>query len=296
MTPALLDKWCGSWAPDAVDKTNKLALTSQAALLTRIKAFYCWATALNFIEKNPTLDVKAITPEDSQTWSLTPKQFDELLDATYLFDADAHKSSARVGQQLRAIFLVQRWTGLRVGDVLILPKTALNGNRLTAVIRKKRIRKPKASIIERVLPDHVVKALNELPSRNEEHSDYWFWSRQCSEVVNTNKWVRKIDKLNDFLSFEDEQGEKMRFRSHMLRDTFAVEMLLAGVPIETVSKLLTHESVTITERYYDPKTRARKEQLEGESIAAMRKQGVKVTTSPQAPVKRNRPERKSNKE
>ena len=91
--------------------------------------------------------------------------FDELLAATYKFDDAQETQRARVGQHLRAIFLVQRWTGLRVGDVLILPKSALNGNRLTAIIRRKRHRKPKASVIERVLPDHVVKALKELPAQ-----------------------------------------------------------------------------------------------------------------------------------
>jgi integrase/recombinase XerD len=277
VTPAALDRWRGSWAPDAADKTNKLALATQAALLTRIKAFYKWATGMNFIERNPTLILKAITPEDSQTWPLTPKQFDELLKATYKFDSAQHAERARVGQQLRAVFLVQRWTGLRVGDVLILPKSALVGNRLTAVIRKKRNRKPKASVIERVLPDHVVQALNELRLRKEEHADYFFWSRTCNEEVNCNKWLRKIDKLNEHLSFKDEAGNPLRFRSHMLRDTFAVEMLLAGVPIEKVSKLLTHESVTMTERYYAKWTKARKEQLEDESIAAMRRMGAEVT-------------------
>jgi site-specific recombinase XerD len=294
VTPAALDRWRGSWAPDATDKANQLALTTQAALLTRLKAFFKWATGMNFIDRNPTLILKPITPEESQTWPLTPKQFDELLKATYKFDSAQHMERARAGQRLRAVFLVQRWTGLRVGDVLILPKSALNGNRLTAVIRKKRNRKPKASVIERVLPDHVVKALKELPLRSEEHSNYWFWSKTCSEEVNCNKWLRKIDKLNGHLSFKDEDENPLRFRSHMLRDTFAVEMLLAGVPIEKVSKLLTHESVTMTERYYAKWTKARKEQLEDEAIAAMRRQGVKVTT-PGGPVrkrKQSRPGRK----
>ena len=49
---------------------------------------------------------------------------------------------------------------------------------------------------------------------------------------------------------------------HMLRDTFAVEMLLAGVPLDQVSILLGHRSVKITEKHYAPWVRARQEQLE----------------------------------
>jgi integrase len=40
--------------------------------------------------------------------------------------------------------------------------------------------------------------------------------------------------------------------AHRLRDTFAVEMLLAGVPLEQVSKLLGHFSVKTTEKHYAP--------------------------------------------
>jgi site-specific recombinase XerD len=276
VTPAALDQWRGSWSPSAKDEENRLALTTQMVLLTRTKSFFRWATAMEYTRRNPTLVLKAITPDDSQTWPLTPKQFDELLAATKKFDAEARKDG-KVGQHLRALFLTQRWTGLRIGDVLALPKTALQGNRLSVVIRKKRNRKPAGSRIERVIPDVVVQALTSLPLRDEEHSDYFFWSKSCSEEVNTNKWVRKIDRLNDYLSFTNEAGKPMDFRSHMLRDTFAVEMLLAGVPLEKVSKLLTHESVTTTERYYAKWTASRKQQLEDEAIAAMRKMGAKVT-------------------
>lgn len=227
--------------------------------------------------RNPALMLKAVTPNDSQTWPLMPGQFEELLKATYKLDAEAVYKAARVGQHLRALFLVQRWTGLRVGDVLALPKMALQGNRLTVTIQKKLNRKPTAARMECILPDHAVDALASLPARDEEHPDYFFWSRGCSQLTNTNKWLRKVDRLNDYLAFKDEAGRPLRFRSHMLRDTFAVEMLLAGVPLEKVSKLLTHESVTITERYYAKWTASRRQQLEDDAVAAMRRMGVTVT-------------------
>jgi integrase len=277
VTPALLDEWRASWSPDAKDKANRLALTTQAALLTRVKAFFRWAAAMEYTPRSPALMLKAVTPEDSQTWPLTPQQFEELLAATHKLDAEARYKSAQVGQHLRALFLVQRWTGLRVGDVLSLPKSALQGNRITAVIQKKLHRKPAAARVVCIVPDHVAEALTSLPLRNEEHPDYFFWSRKCTQQVNTNKWLRKVDRLNAYLSFTNEAGDPMDFRSHMLRDTFAVEMLLAGVLLEKVSKLLTHESVTMTERYYAKWTAPRRQQLEDEAVAAMRRMGVTVS-------------------
>ncbi len=52
--------------------------------------------------------------------------------------------------------------------------------------------------------------------------------------------------------------------AHHFRDTFAVELLLAGVPIERVSVLLGHRSVRITEQHYAPWVRSRQEQLEAD--------------------------------
>jgi integrase len=48
------------------------------------------------------------------------------------------------------------------------------------------------------------------------------------------------------------------------RDTFAVECLLAGVPLERVSVLLGHSSAKVTERHYVPWVQKRQQQLEAD--------------------------------
>jgi hypothetical protein len=47
----------------------------------------------------------------------------------------------------------------------------------------------------------------------------------------------------------------------MFRDTFAVELLLAGVPIDQVSALLGRRSVKMTEKHCLPWGKARQKQL-----------------------------------
>jgi integrase len=47
-------------------------------------------------------------------------------------------------------------------------------------------------------------------------------------------------------------GTPKRCHPHMFRDTFAVELLLSGVPIDQVSLLLGHSSVKVTEKHYSP--------------------------------------------
>jgi integrase len=69
------------------------------------------------------------------------------------------------------------------------------------------------------------------------------------------RWQRRLQKL--FTLAELQGGHAHRFR-----DTFAEELLLAGVPLERVSVLLGHQSVRITERHYSPWVHSHQEQLE----------------------------------
>ncbi len=50
--------------------------------------------------------------------------------------------------------------------------------------------------------------------------------------------------------------------SHQLRDTFAVELLQRGIPMEEVSKLLGHTSIKTTEKSYAPWVTARQDRLD----------------------------------
>ncbi len=71
--------------------------------------------------------------------------------------------------------------------------------------------------------------------------------------------------------------------AHRFRDTFAVELHLAGVPLDRVSVLLGHSSIRITERHYAPWTRSRQEQIEADLKAAWRADPViaaDITTRP----------------
>jgi integrase len=52
--------------------------------------------------------------------------------------------------------------------------------------------------------------------------------------------------------------------AHRFRDTFSVELLLAGVPIEQVSILLGHRNIKITQQHYSPWVRDRQRQLEAD--------------------------------
>jgi integrase/recombinase XerD len=70
-------------------------------------------------------------------------------------------------------------------------------------------------------------------------------------------WARYLDSLFGLANIRGGH-------SHRFRDSFAVELLLAGAPLETVSVLLGHLSVKITEKHYKPWVRALQRKLEEE--------------------------------
>ena len=109
-----------------------------------------------------------------------------------------------------------------------------------------------------VLPDFVTAALEASPRSSER---YYFWTGAAALRGAIGKWQHLLKRLFNL-------AKVPKGHAHRFRDTFAVELLLAGVPLERVSVLLGHQSIRVTERHYAPWTRARQEQIEADLKAA----------------------------
>ena len=84
---------------------------------------------------------------------------------------------------------------------------------------------------------------------------HFFWNGMGKLETIVGSWRKRLAKLFEL-------AEITKGHAHRFRDTFAVELLLSGVPIERVSVLLGHQSTRITEKHYSPWVRSRQEQLE----------------------------------
>ncbi len=84
---------------------------------------------------------------------------------------------------------------------------------------------------------------------------YFFWTGNGKVKSTVGNWQRALKLLFEL-------AEVPTGHAHRFRDTFAVEMLLAGIPLERVSILLGHQSVRITEKHYAPWVRERQVQIE----------------------------------
>jgi integrase len=275
-----LDVWRLCWDLDALRTDDRLGPTTAGRLLEYVKSFMEYCHQMGWVKTNPAAKMKAIKPGDEQTLPLDKERYDAVIAATYQYDASMKRAEDRRGPEMRAIIELQRWTGLRISDAVTAAKARLVGNRFDLDMVKSG--KPLTVIV----PDHVVQMLNDLHQRNTVGPRYFFWSGSCQIKSETGRWQRKLARLNKFLSLVDYDKvapKPITFHSHMLRDTFAVESLRAGVLLEDVSDMLGHESVAITEKYYIAWVPALQSRLEKRMIASLKRQKMKVTLLPKEP-------------
>jgi integrase len=162
--------------------------------------------------------------------------------------------------RLRALVLVLRYTGLQIGDAVSLSRKRLEGNRLLLYTQKTGVP------VYLPLPPAVVAALQTLPGscRGKDappNEEYFFWTGRGLLKSAVADWQRSLRKLFDLAGLWKVPG-RQNGHAHRFRDTFAVALLEKGVPIETVSILLGHSSISITEKHYAPWVRSRQLLLE----------------------------------
>lgn len=275
LTFDLLDKWRGEWSLGAEQPYNRIGQNSQCKLLRYLRNFCRYIVDLGYLDKDPSANLASIQEKINPGIPLTPQEYEELLATIEPFCAEQTGIVHGMAKEIRSEFQLQRWAGLRIGDAIAFSRSGLAGNRISLTTQK-----TGALIDKMVIPDDVAAELAALPAdRPGFRAGHFFWVEGRNSVDSLEPfWTHEIiAPLNAYLHWTDKEGNPKRFHSHMLRDTFAVELLLQGVSLEAVSKLLTHESIKVTSTYYAPWVESRRKKLEKDLVASMRAMGVKVT-------------------
>jgi integrase len=108
--------------------------------------------------------------------------------------------------------------------------------------------------------------------------EYFFWTGTGKLETAVKSWKRTLARIFQLANVEGGHA-------HRFRDTFAVDLLLHDVPLETVAELLGHRSIKVTEQSYAPWVKARQDKLE---------EAVRRTWKRESPVAR--PRRRSRSE
>lgn len=213
--------------------------------LEYVKSFFRFCHQSGWMTANPAAVIKPPKPDHSPTMPFEQKQIDAMLAF-----ADTFNPRGRYGRgsrdRVRAMILLLRYSGLRISDAAVLERARLDGDKLFLYTQKT------GTPVWVPLPVKTVEALKASPSDDEK---YFFWNGRCLPTSAVKVWERTFETVFEKAHVPD--GHIHRFR-----DTFAVELLLKGVPIEQVSVLLAHSSLKVTEKHYSPWVKARQEQLE----------------------------------
>lgn len=200
------------------------ALTSLKKL-ERIKSFFGFSLKRKWIEVNPALELE--TPTKAKPSPTLPFTREEMISILAALDPYAKSAGAKNARRLRAFVLALRYSGMRIGDVTQLSTERIRGNRIHVYTAKTGTR------VDCVVPDFVIQAIEASPRSS---SRFFFWTGESKMHSAVGKWQLRLRRL--FKLANVPHGHAHRFR-----DTFAVELLKSGVPMERVSRMLGHSSL-----------------------------------------------------
>ena len=216
--------------------------------LEALRTFFRKAQTNGWVTENPTAKLERQTVRRPQVFPFTRDEMIRILAACDSYGDNYGRTGQDNARRLRALVLLLRYSGLRIGDAVSLDRERINDQKLFLYTAKT------GTLVSCPLPDAVIQALDAVHGTSQK---YVFWTGESKLKSAVGDWQRSLKKL--FKLARVRGGHPHRFRH-----TFAVELLLAGVPIERVSVLLGHSSVRITEKHYAAWVRARQEQLEAD--------------------------------
>ena len=239
----LLTHYVATW-PD-----HYPASLTRSKVRERLRSFLRYCYQAEWLARIP--QISKIEVDQSPTLPLTAKEYERLLDATFATFADDSSKAAR----LHALIQLMRWSGLAIRDALTLKRDEIIHDKAKKLYRIVTARQKTSTICSVPIPEKVAVELLAVANGN---PVYVFWSGNGAEESVTKNWAKYIAKL-----FADAGIKKAgHMMSHRLRDTFAVDLLQKGIPMEEVSKLLGHESIKTTEKHYSKWVKGRQDRLD----------------------------------
>ena len=222
-----------NWLGEMMDEGEKASTINMK--LSGVKTFYRWALRRGLVTKDPVSMVQGPKKQRPLPHFVRDKDMDRLLDPMRWGD-DYESSLART------LLIVFYETGIRLAELVGLDdKDVDTVNRQLKVMGKRRK--------QRIVPfgEEMARTVANYKSKRDEaiaekQSEAFFLNKKGKRV--SRGLVEKLVK--QALGAVPMLGKRS---PHVLRHTFATSMLNNGAGLESVKKLLGHESLATTEIY-----------------------------------------------
>jgi len=224
-----------------LEKTG-LAASTQARKLSCLRQFYKFLYAEGLREDNPALGL-----ESPKLGRVLPKILNEkqVADLLGLCRAQAEEKPDLKNTRLRALVELLYASGLRVSELVSLPKNAFAGGQPYLYIRGKGGK-------ERMVPLNgpALEAVQEYSDQmaknaSDKTASKWFFpSRGKSGHLTRHRFSQMLKSLGVAAGIPSS-----RLSPHVIRHAFATHLLSHGADLRAVQKMLGHSDISTTQIY-----------------------------------------------
>ncbi len=228
--------------------TAGLAAASRARRLSAIRQFFKFLIAESVIALDPAQRVSAPRKQRTLPKTLNVAEVDRLIEAARRHADGAHGVERVRAVRLHCLLEMLYATGMRVSELVALPRATLEGDRRVLTIRGKGGR-------ERLVPlngaartaldaylglghDGSGDVAPMLPTR------YLFASRSAEGHLTRQRFAQDLKVLAAEAGLDPE-----RVSPHVLRHAFASHLLDRGADLRSVQQLLGHADISTTQIY-----------------------------------------------
>lgn len=224
---------------DFIQYVSKLGMsaTSQARILSGIKAFYKYMLIEDMIVKSPTELLEAPKIGRKLPDVLSIEEINSIIDAIDL--------STNEGERNKAMLETLYSCGLRVSELVNLKLSNLMFDDGFIIVRGKGDKErivPIGSVAMKHINIYVNQIRSHMPNIKKESENILFLNRRGAQL--TRVMVFTIIK-----QLIEKTGINKQVSPHTFRHSFATHLVEGGADLRAVQEMLGHESITTTEIY-----------------------------------------------
>jgi len=210
--------------------------TSQARIISGIKAFYKYLLMEDLIKKNPSELLEAPKTARKLPDVLHVEEIDQMISVIDLSKPEGVRNKAILETMFSCGLRVSETVNLKISDISFV-------DQFVRVIGK--------GNKERLVPigSVALKAINIYTGNIRNHIEPKVGS---NDILFLNRRGAKLTRVMIFLlikKFAMEAGIKKKISPHTFRHSFATSLVEAGADLRAVQQMLGHESITTTEIY-----------------------------------------------
>lgn len=213
-----------------------VAATSQARIISGVRAFYKYLVMENEISDDPSSLLQTPRLGRKLPEFLSIEEIDKML---YCIDR-----SSKEGERNRAIIETLYGCGLRVSELVNLKISDLHLEEEYILVTGKG-NKQRLVPIGLIATKHIRIWMNDVRV-------HWPIKAEAQDVLFVNRRGGKLSRVSVFTIIKElafKAGIRKTISPHTLRHSFATHLVMGGADLRAVQEMLGHESITTTEIY-----------------------------------------------